>query len=340
MSALGRSGLLVLLTAAGLSSCSGPATFVCARYAAPDGADGAAGTRAAPFRTPQRLAGALRPGETGCLRSGSYGAGPDGYVLTLRASRISVRSAPGDRARLVGTVMIDRRASDVTLAHLDMVGTGGQNTVKVYGRDVVITDSEITNQRRGQSCVILGSTTGGRAVRPVVRRSVLSRCGAPADGNKDHGIYVARADGGQIVDNVFVDPAAYAIQLYPDAQGVYVARNVIDGGAGTVRGGIVIGGDARSASSANVVERNVITDTASAAVDAYWEAATGRGNVVRDNCTFRARGAVRGGGIDFDGNIEADPGFRDPQEGDYRLAPDGRCAEVVGFPGHSSRLGR
>jgi hypothetical protein len=254
---------------------------------------------------------------------------------------VEVRSAPGERARLVGTVMIDHGAHDVRLADLAIVGTGGQNTVKVYGRDVVIEDSDITNAHRGESCVILGSSRGGRAVRPVVRRSVLHECGSPADGNKDHGIYVARADGGEIVDNVFVAPAAYAVQLYPDAQHVRVARNVIDGGGPlTVRGGVVIGGDALTVSSGNVVERNVIAYTATAPVEVFWQGDHGRDNVVRHNCIWAGPGVPGGAGVDFGANLDADPGFRDPEHGDYRLDPAGPCADVVGFLGRSSSPGR
>jgi hypothetical protein len=332
---------VVLATAGALGACSVGGSGNCSRYAAPDGSDRATGTREHPLRTPQRLVAALAPGETGCLRSGTYAAGRDGYVLSVRRSEVEVRSAPGERARLVGTVMVDHRAHDVRLAHLAIVGTGGQNTVKVYGRDVVIEDSDITNARRGESCVILGSSLGGRAVRPVVRRSVLHECGAPSDDNKDHGIYVARTDGGEIVDNVFIAPAAYAIQLYPDARGVHVARNVIDGGGPrTVRGGVVIGGDEQTASAGNVVERNVIAYTATAPVEIYWQGDPGSDNIVSHNCTWATPAMPGGAGVDFRANLDADPRFRDAAHGDYRLDPAGPCVDVVGFAGHSSTLGR
>jgi hypothetical protein len=333
--------VLNFVIAATVGACAYGPTVGCALYADPEGDDRAAGTRDAPLRTPGRLVAALGPGETGCLRGGTYTAAPDGYVLAVRRSDVEVRSAPGERARLVGIVMVGNGASDVRLAHLDIIGTGGQNTVKVYGRDVALTDSYITNAGRGESCIILGSTSGGRAVRPVVERNQLHECGARADGNKDHGIYVARADGADIVDNVFRAPAAYAIQLYPDAQGAYVARNVIDGGGtATVRGGIVIGGDDEAASGANVVERNVIADTAAPPVEVYWESDRGEGNVVRRNCTWGTPGEADADGVEFSDNVVADPRFRDRERGDYRLDPAGPCVDVVGFTGHSSSLGR
>ena len=46
--------------------------------------------------------------------------------------------------------------------------------------------------------------------------------------NHEHGIYVEASDGAQIVDNWIYDNADRGVQLFPDAQGTYVARNVID----------------------------------------------------------------------------------------------------------------
>jgi hypothetical protein len=110
-----------------------------------------------------------------------------------------------------------------------------------------------------------------------------------------------------------------------------VARNVIDGGRDTVRGGIVIGGDDDRASRGNVVERNVITHTPWAGVYSYWSGGTGRGNVVRDNCMWDTEDSVddRGGLIVRD-NAVADPRFRDRTGGDYRLGGDSRCRGVLG----------
>ena len=50
----------------------------------------------------------------------------------------------------------------------------------------------------------------------------------------DHGIYVEGANGVRITNNLIYDNADYGIHLYPDAEGTYVARNVIDGNGGGV----------------------------------------------------------------------------------------------------------
>ena len=44
----------------------------CDKVAAPSGSDSAAGTAASPYRTAQKLADSLAPGQTGCLRAGLY----------------------------------------------------------------------------------------------------------------------------------------------------------------------------------------------------------------------------------------------------------------------------
>ena len=58
-------------------SAAGPAAAMspisgCTHYAAPGGSDANPGTLRAPFRTAQKLATAILPGETGCLAGGTY----------------------------------------------------------------------------------------------------------------------------------------------------------------------------------------------------------------------------------------------------------------------------
>ena len=308
----------------------------CARFASTSGSDRNPGTRRRPFRSPQRLVRSLRPGQTGCLRRGKYRVGRGQFVLRFdragaAGAPISVRSYPGERARLVGIVIVPRGSDHVRLTDVDIEGTGVQNTVKIYATNVEIADNDITNRLRGGSCMILGSDSEGPAVRPVVRRNFFHDCGATANDNKEHGIYAAATRDGTIEDNVFVNSAGKTIQLYPDAQRNRVAHNVIDGGADTVRGGIVIGGDDDNASSGNVVEQNIITFAATYSVYSNWEGRVGRGNVVRNNCFWGARlGDIdNDGGLLVGGNLNADPRFRDRKDRDYRLAPGSLCWRVV-----------
>ena len=133
--------------------------------AARTGSDSNWGTESSPFKTAQRLANSLAPGQTGCLRQGTYHEISNGYVLRVNhggsaGAPITIRSYPGERARLLGIVFVPNGSNQVTLARLDIEGTGDQNTVQINAADVVVEWSDITNASRGSSCVLLGDNSG------------------------------------------------------------------------------------------------------------------------------------------------------------------------------------
>lgn len=312
----------------------------CTRYAAPSGRDGGPGTKAAPFQTVQRLADSLRSGQTGCLRGGLYDQTDDGYVLRIgRGGRagapIRLRSHPGERARLLGTVYIPNGTNHVVLSRLTLEGAGdGEHTIKIYSADVVVEDSEITNAGRGESCMMLGSADKyGEAVRTIIRRNRIHDCGSKANDNKDHAIYASGTVDVRIVGNVFWNTAGYTIHMYPHARRTLVARNVIDGGPPSVRGGVLFAGNDEFASSDNVVERNVIAYAEAANISSKWDAQVGGGNIARNNCVFAGRDANidRGdGGFTAAANVVASPAFVSRAKRDYRLRPGSKCLSVVG----------
>jgi hypothetical protein len=340
-------GAVVVLARDGDAPSLSPPSRACTRFASPHGDDDASGTGLRPFETAQRLVSSLRPGQTGCLRAGTYSSSGDLVVRFDRGGRsgapITLRSHPGERATLEGIIEVSEGASHVRLASLDIEGTGEANTVKIYAADVIVEDSDITNDGRGNSCMILGSGSGpGEAVRPIVRRNRFHDCGSEENENKDHGIYAQNVVEGEIVDNVFWNSAAYAIQLYPNARRTRFAHNVVDGDEPSVRGGVLFGGDFDYASSDNVVERNVIAYARTYNITSTWDEAKGNGNVARFNCVWGGEeGNVNTGegGFTASANTVADPLFVDREERDYRLGADSACRKVVGYD-TAARIGR
>jgi hypothetical protein len=320
-----------------LGGSAAEASVTCSKYASPSGSDNAPGTFAAPFQTAQQLVEALQPGETGCLRQGTYH--PTGtYVFSMArggtsSAPITVTSYPGEHATIQGIVQIPAGDNYVTLSDMTFEGSAGMNTIKIYSTGVRIEDNAITNNWSSGSCMMLGSNSAGQALQPVISGNVFHACGSPADGNKDHGIYAANVYEGQIVGNLFYDSAAYAIQLYPNAQKTTFAHNVVDGSSPSVRGGLVFGGDEEFTSDENVVEQNVIAFATTYDIASVWGGETGSGNIASNNCLYGGgEGQLsNAGGLTASGNLTANPQFVAPSDDDFRLTTGSPCLAKVGY---------
>ncbi len=310
----------------------------CSKFAATDGSDLGAGTYRRPFRTPERLLKALRPGQTGCLRGGTYRQKAS-FILDVRKSNVTLTSYPREVAHLEGIVVIRRNARNVRLSNLRFEGTGVSNSIQVYGADFVLEDSDVTNGWRGRSCLILGDSSVGAAVRPVIRGNRFHECGTPSNGNQDHAIYASSVSDGVITGNVFWNSAAYAVQLYPNAQNTVFSHNVIDGG-GSVRGGVVIGGESGVPSSGNTVEFNVITYAATYNIESWWGGSVGSGNVARNNCVYGGGQGNIGSNVGFasQGNQTINPLFVNRSARDYRLQSSSGCLEIINPTSASRRF--
>jgi hypothetical protein len=331
--ARGRTALVVLSTAAVIVAAAvanSPAATSCDRAAAPSGSDSAAGSVASPFRTAQKLVDSLQPGQTGCLRAGLYEQDVTISGGGSAASPVSLSSYPGERATVRGRFRVKDSANFVTVESLDLDGRNADSlpSPSVYGDDVTFKDNDVTNYHYTAICFLLGSDTYGRARRTVIQRNRIHDCGRLPANNHEHGIYIEASDDVQVIDNWIYDNSDRGVQMFPDAQRTYIARNVIDGNGQ----GIIFSRE----SAGNVVEHNVISNSVLRWNIEDWEL-SGAGNVARLNCmwTTRTDSYGRQGGVKVDPaftatqNLVADPGFVDRAAKDFTLGAGSPCAALL-----------
>lgn len=240
-------------------------------------------------------------------------------------------SAPGERATIIGRIYIPKSSSHVRVTRLRLDGRNHGDlpspTIDATG-DQFIGD-DVTNDHTA-ICFGLGADEYGQARRTLIERNRIHDCGVLPSTNHDHGIYVANSVGAQILDNVIYDNADRGIQLYWNAQRTTIAGNIIDHNGE----GILIAGDASSASSDNLIIDNIITNsTVRADVESYWPDASlkGTGNVVFDNCVHGGRKTIdsSAGGFLARDNRNVNPRYADAVAGDYRLPTGSPCAVVI-----------
>jgi parallel beta-helix repeat protein len=288
----------------------------CDRVAAPDGSDSGPGTLKHPFRTVQRLADALEPGERGCLRGGVYeapqrqgvvpplpcvippcqpadpeesGGDPQGtpahegyFELRLQTPRITLLSYPQERATVIGRIHVGEGATGSVISDLDLRGqsTGSNTTLVLNARNVTLRRNDITSGAT-DTCIALTEFHGSRPNGFRILGNRIHDCGQLPATNQEHGIYVSSARDGVIRDNWIYSNADRGVQLYPNADFTQVSQNLI-----TQNGqGVNIGGNDDSTSSGNVIQDNVIADSVLRwNVESFWAGAVGVHNRVRDNC--------------------------------------------------------
>jgi parallel beta-helix repeat protein len=332
--ALASSMLVALFAVA--SALAGPAraaSTVCDLYAATNGSDSAPGTLAQPFATVQRLADTLHPGQTGCLRNGTYTQDVTITHTGSASAPITLTSYPGERATLTGRLWIHQGADYTTVSNMNLDGRNTNNlpSPDINAAHTTFTANEVTDEHTA-ICFDIGSdTTYGRASDTIIQRNRIHDCGALPAANHDHGIYIESSTGAQILENVIYNNADRGIQLYPDAQQTIIEHNIIDANGE----GIIFSGDYGTASNNNTVAHNLITNsTLRADIESWYPPGnpTGQGNTVHDNCIWGGTtGTIQTTptGFTATNNTTANPQYANPATGDYRINNTSPCANQL-----------
>jgi nitrous oxidase accessory protein NosD len=298
----------------------------CDKVASPLGFNSNPGTTTKPYATVEKLAGSLRPGQTGCLRAGVYQRDVKISKGGTSAAPITITSFPGERATLIGRLYVADEANNVVVQQLDLNGRNRADlpSPTVNGDNVVFRDNDVTNEHTS-ICFLLGSREWGRARGTLIEHNRIHNCGDMPPTNHHHGIYVEASEDARIIGNWIYDNADRGVQLFPDAQRTYVAWNVIDGNGQ----GVVFS----RKSAGNVVEYNVLANPLVRYNLETFEL-TGTGNIARRNCVWSTRHWGNAGiqldiGIPVPENLVTEPGFVNRLAKDFRLLPSSPCINMA-----------
>ncbi len=341
--ALRRLRLAVACAAAlALIAAAAPApAAACNRVAAPGGSDGAAGTLAAPYATFKKLAHSLAPGQTGCLRAGTYRENVEVNANGAPGAPITVQSYPGEWATYLGRLTTDKSSSYLTFQNMTFDGSTAPSdgselkpSPTVHGERISFIGNEVTN-RHTAICFAVGNEAFGRAPHVVIRRNRIHDCGQLPPTNHQHGIYLHSPCCAEVTDNWVYDNADTGIQMFPDADGNYIARNVVYGNGDNIS----FGGDSKdggcASSDDNIVERNVLSHPRVKENVGSWSGCGkhGTGNVLRENCIWPPTFQKEGVGFTLLNNLYVEPAYVNAAAKDFRIAAGTPCAPLVTDPG-------
>ena len=334
--------LCALACVAALLALTPAQASACTRVAAPGGSDGAAGTAASPWATFQKLAHSLAPGQVGCLRAGTYRENVEVNANGAPGAPITIQSYPGERATFLGRLVTDKSSSYLTFQNMTFDGSAapsdGGGSLKpsptVHGESIAFIGNEVTNHHTA-ICFAVGSEDFGRAPRAVFRRNRIHDCGRLPPTNHEHGIYLHSPCCVQVTDNWVYDNADTGIQMFPDADGNYIARNIVYGNGDNIS----FGGESKdggcASSDDNIVERNILSHPRVKENVGSWSGCGkhGTGNVLRENCIWPPTFQKAGEGFALVNNFYVEPAYVNAAAKDFRIVPGTVCAPLVIDPG-------
>jgi arylsulfatase A-like enzyme len=304
----------------------------CSRVVATSGSDLNDGSSATPWRTVQKLADNLGPGETGCIRAGTYKENVTLSQGGTALQRTVIRSYPGEVATIEGALHVTARFSTISQLVLDGHLASGGFGVVVEADDVTFSDDNVTSGATA-TCFKVGSSAV-RANRVMITRSRIHNC--------ETGVLETFATNTTVLYNLIYDNVDRGVRLEPDADGGMVFRNIIDSNGE----GVLLAGDSTAASSSNVIHKNVIAYSNQRwnLGSSFTSGSVGTFNHVWSNC-FKAGNADTsfnpGGGIvgpsatrgftQYDPLlVQGNPQYVNRDAGDFHLKSASPCLPYTG----------
>ena len=322
------------------------------------GADGNPGTASLPFRTLQRAADVIDPGDVVIVADGVYTGGdaileltrsgtPTDWIVIRAEHRWGAVLDGRDQASAIG---VEIGGSYLRLEGFEIRGTGRYGVEVYHGHDVVVAENHVHDI--GRLCTDeAGGRAGINAYAPglVIERNVIHSIGrlGPGEGgcrpanaywqNHDHGIYHGIGDHVVVRNNLFYDHTrGWAIQRYDGdgtvVDGLAIVNNTFVGGNPNRAGQVMIATPTRNLLIAN----NIFSrpNLAAIRVDGAGSSGTISNNLT--DGTALVDGPVTGL-AQVANRIRLDPGFEDPDGLDFHLRPDSP-AIGAGVPSASAEL--
>jgi hypothetical protein len=322
----------------------------CDLFASPAGSDDSgSGTLASPYATLAKLDSALDPGQTGCLRAGTYGRTTTWHQLTNSGTsigRITITAYPGEAPKVDGWIQL--RGSYTTLSDLTIDGSNTyyrqvrrgttcaapvSEALSISGSNDTLEFDDYYQSLDGTRGVGIGIGWYGDADNTVIRFNKIHDTGQCDQ--YDHAIYLASGSGAQIYDNwIWNNHGGQAVSIYPGATNARVYSNVID----RSDSGFVIGDDGSTAVSGDEIYHNVVASSGMLSnpdhdwsmpgvlVNCAFNSSASTANRVLDNDSFNNPGGFSQGcdsvrNVSVVGARSVNPQFVDATAHDYAVLP-------------------
>jgi parallel beta-helix repeat protein len=273
-------------------------------YVSPSGSDTNSGTSASPWRTIQRALKSLTAGQTVVVAAGTYGERDYTVNSGTASAPITLKAAAGAKPVITGRLKI-------TNAYFRVRGFKfqGQNSLStdtlIYvsgATHIEISNNEISHST--QSGIYLSGSSDVQILANWIHD-------AGTQAGSDHGVYWDSGSGGLIADNLIVNSRAFGVHLYPNADNIIVANNVV---VSSGKSGIIVSGTSGSASSGCTIVNNIVAFSGEWGVRSYYPGPVGS-NLVEYNIGFSnplgdfPSGTAVATGLTFQNNVVADPLF-------------------------------